>query len=380
MSSEVYKARRDRIVSYLEKEGIRIGLVTSPTNVAYLTGFACNPHERFLALALGGANRAEKLFVPLLDATAAEEAAPDLAIVPISDDDDAYALLGEQMPAAGAGSIGVEKGAVSLAKAERLQAVYPGAGFADLEQAILDMRIAKSADEIVRIRRAVDIVEEVMAHAVSYVRVGMTELALAAEIERKMRELGADRPAFETIVLTGPRSALPHGVPGQHAIRRGDFLLIDIGVQAGGYCSDITRTFVVGEASETQRAIYEAVLAANEAGDRRVRGWRPGVRGRCGFARDDRAGGFRTAFHASGRAWLRHGHSRAAVHVGRERHAIGAGHGIHGRTGRLRFGRRRRTDRRRRLYPRRRYGRRAHALSEANDRHPGGSPIRRTLS
>lgn len=266
MSSEVYKARRDRIVSYLEKEGIRIGLVTSPTNVAYLTGFACNPHERFLALALGGANRAEKLFVPLLDATAAEEAAPDLAIVPISDDDDAYALLGEQMPAAGAGSIGVEKGAVSLAKAERLQAVYPGAGFADLEQAILDMRIAKSADEIVRIRRAVDIVEEVMAHAVSYVRVGMTELALAAEIERKMRELGADRPAFETIVLTGPRSALPHGVPGQHAIRRGDFLLIDIGVQAGGYCSDITRTFVVGEASETQRAIYEAVLAANEAG------------------------------------------------------------------------------------------------------------------
>lgn len=266
MSSEVYEARRDRLVSYLEKEGIRIGLVTSPTNVAYLTGFACNPHERFLALALDSANRAAKLFVPLLDASAAEEAASGLAIVPISDVDDAYAVLGEQMPAAGAASIGVEKGAVSLAKAERLQSIYPGAGFADLEQAILDMRIVKSADEIGRIQRAVDIVEGALAHAVSQVRVGMTELELAAEIERKMRELGADRPAFETIVLTGPRSALPHGVPGPHAIRRGDFLLIDIGVQAGGYCSDITRTFVVGEASEAQRAIYEAVLAANEAG------------------------------------------------------------------------------------------------------------------
>ncbi|MFD2334214.1 M24 family metallopeptidase [Cohnella sp. GCM10020058] len=266
MSSEVFKARRDRLISYMQKEGMRIGLVTSPTNVAYLTGFACNPHERFLALALDSANRAEKLFVPLLDATAAEESAPGLAIVPISDVDDAYALLGEHMPAQGAPSIGVEKGAVSLAKAERIQAVYPGAGFADLEQPILDMRIIKSADEIARIQRAVDIVEAVMAHAISQVRIGMTELALAAEIERKMRELGADRPAFETIVLTGPRSALPHGVPGQHAIRRGDFLLIDIGVQADGYCSDITRTFVVGEPSGAQRAIYEAVLAANEAG------------------------------------------------------------------------------------------------------------------
>ncbi|SFA90318.1 Xaa-Pro dipeptidase [Cohnella sp. OV330] len=266
MPSEVYKERRGRLISYMEKEGIRIGLVTSPTNVAYLTGFACNPHERFLALALDSSNRATKLFVPLLDATAAKEAAPGLAIVPISDVDDAYALLGGQMPATGVASIGVEKGTVSLAKAELLQAVYPGVVFADLEQAILDMRIVKSADEIGRIQRAVDIVEAVMAHAVSQVRVGMTELALAAEIERKMRELGADRPAFETIVLTGARSALPHGVPGQHAIRRGDFLLIDIGVQAGGYCSDITRTFVVGEVSEAQRAIYEAVLAANEAG------------------------------------------------------------------------------------------------------------------
>ncbi|MFC3798593.1 M24 family metallopeptidase [Cohnella sp. GCM10012308] len=266
MSVEAYRKRRDRLNSYMEKEGIRIGLVTSPTNVAYLTGFACNPHERFLALALNSDSRAAKLFVPLLDATAAQEAAPGLAIVPISDVDDAYALLAEHMPAPAASSIGVEKGAVSLARAERLQSVYPGAGFGDLEQSILDMRIVKSADEIGRIQRAVDIIEGVMAHAVSQVRVGMTELALVAEIERKMRELGADRPAFESIVLTGPRSALPHGVPGQHAIRSGDFLLIDIGVQADGYCSDITRTFVVGESSETQRAIYEAVLAANEAG------------------------------------------------------------------------------------------------------------------
>ncbi|CAI6045098.1 putative peptidase [Cohnella sp. JJ-181] len=250
----------------MTRQGIGIGLVTSPTNVAYLTGFSCNPHERFLALALDSDTRDAKLYVPLLDATAAEEAASGLEILPISDSDDAYELLGRHSPGPAAGQIGVEKGVVSLAKAEKLQAVYPGSGFADLEQPILDMRIAKSADEIGRIQRAVDIIEAVMAHAVSRVRVGMTELELAAEIERKMRELGADRPAFETIVLTGPRSALPHGVPGQHAIRRGDFLLIDIGVQAGGYCSDITRTFVVGEASEAQRAIYEAVLAANEAG------------------------------------------------------------------------------------------------------------------
>lgn len=266
MVNEIYAARRERLLTQLAQADIRIALVTSPTNVAYLTGFSCNPHERFLALVLDSAAREVKLYVPLLDATAAEEAAPGLAIVPISDSDDAYELLRRHSPGEGSASIGVEKGAVSLAKAERLQTVYPGARFTDVEQSILDMRLAKSADEIARIQHAVDIIESVMAHAVSQARVGMTELELAAEIERKMRELGADRPAFETIVLTGARSALPHGVPGQHRIRRGDFLLIDIGVQANGYCSDITRTFVVGEASDEQRAIYDAVLAANEAG------------------------------------------------------------------------------------------------------------------
>lgn len=266
MAQVVYKERRERLMGFMAKEGIRIGLVTSPTNVAYLTGFACNPHERFLALAIDSEAREAKLYVPLLDATAAEDAAQGIPILPISDSDDAYELLGHHTPGEGASRIGVEKGAVSLAKAERLQSVYDGAGFFDLEQPILDMRLSKSADEIARIQRAVDLIEDVMAYAASVVRIGMTELELAAEIERKMRELGADRPAFETIVLTGPRSALPHGVPGQHPIRQGDFLLIDIGVQVNGYCSDITRTFVVGEASEKQMAIYEAVLAANEAG------------------------------------------------------------------------------------------------------------------
>lgn len=265
-NTDIYVLRRSRLLDYLTQNGIGPALVTSPTNVAYLTGVHCNPHERFLALALDAALREVKLYLPLLDAASAEAAAPELALVPVSDNDDPYELLRRHTPGSNAAQLGVEKGAVSLAKAERLQAVYAGAGFADVEPFILDMRLSKSEDEIERIVHAVDIVEGALAHAIASVRVGMTELELAAEIEVKMRELGADRTAFETIVLTGARSALPHGTPGQQRIARGDFLLIDVGVQANGYCSDITRTFVVGEASPAQRAIYEAVLAANEAG------------------------------------------------------------------------------------------------------------------
>lgn len=81
-----------------------------------------------------------------------------------------------------------------------------------------------------------------------------------------MRKFGADGPSFSTIVLTGEKAALPHGSPGERKIQKGDYLLIDFGVIKDGYCSDITRTFIIGEASEKQKEIYDIVLRSNEAG------------------------------------------------------------------------------------------------------------------
>src|SRR5699024_3222074 len=85
--------------------------------------------------------------------------------------------------------------------------------------------------------------------------------------EYLMKKLGAVGPSFSTIVLAGEKSALPHGTPGDRKLQNGDFLLIDFGVIIEeGYCSDITRTFIIGEASEKQKEIYDIVLKSNQAG------------------------------------------------------------------------------------------------------------------
>ncbi|TYP71224.1 M24 family metallopeptidase [Paenibacillus methanolicus] len=258
----IYMERKNRLLAALADQGIGSALITSPTNVYYLTGFLCNPHERFMGLLLH--ERQEALFVPLLDKDAALEAGYPADIVTVSDTEDAYELLGSRLPERG-GRFGVEMNAVSMAQGEKLRELLPNADFADAEPAIMGLRLKKSEDEIAKVRHAIDIVEKVVDFAASRAVVGMTEIELTAELEYRMRKLGASKPAFESIVLAGARSALPHGKPGEYAIARGDYVLIDIGVVADGYCSDITRTFVMGEASKEQERIYETVLAANMA-------------------------------------------------------------------------------------------------------------------
>lgn len=105
-----------------------------------------------------------------------------------------------------------------------------------------------------------------LAEGIKKVEVGMTELELTAELEYLMRKFGADGPSFSTIALAGEKAALTHGTPGNRAFKNGDFLLIDMGVIKDGLCSDTTRTFIIDEATEKQKEIYEIVLQANEAG------------------------------------------------------------------------------------------------------------------
>lgn len=93
---------------------------------------------------------------------------------------------------------------------------------------------------------------------------GMREIEVAAELEYHMRRRGAQRVAFDTIVASGPRSALPHGVASERRISEGDLVVIDFGVVLGGYCSDLTRTICVGEPTAKQEDIYNLVLEAQE--------------------------------------------------------------------------------------------------------------------
>jgi Xaa-Pro aminopeptidase len=127
------------------------------------------------------------------------------------------------------------------------------------------LREQKDAAEIGFIASAARIACRALAAALPEIRLGMTELAIAGLLEHCLRESGSEAFPFPTIVASGPRSALPHARAGSRPIARGDFLLLDFGAVSGGYCADITRTFVVGHATEEQRALYAAVREANEA-------------------------------------------------------------------------------------------------------------------
>lgn len=133
------------------------------------------------------------------------------------------------------------------------------------------LRERKDAGELALIRDANGIATRALGRAIKTVSVGMTELEVAGALEHALRDEGSEAYAFPSIVASGPRAALPHAHSSLRRIEEGDFLLLDFGAETRGYCSDVTRTFVVGKASDEQREVYDVVKVANQQAAHRVR-------------------------------------------------------------------------------------------------------------
>ncbi|MEO7084456.1 MAG: Xaa-Pro peptidase family protein [Gemmatimonadaceae bacterium] len=133
------------------------------------------------------------------------------------------------------------------------------------------LRERKDPGELALIESANGMAVRALEKTLRRVRVGMTELEMAGTLEHALRDEGSENFPFASIVASGPRSALPHARSSTRRIESGDFLLLDFGAETGGYCSDVTRTVVVGKASQEQRDVYAIVRAANESASARVR-------------------------------------------------------------------------------------------------------------
>ncbi len=131
---------------------------------------------------------------------------------------------------------------------------------------VAELRRAKDDGEVARIRAAATITDRALADLRPRIEPGISEHHLGLELDAAMRRAGASGPAFETIVVSGPNSALPHGRPGPRTLVEGDLVIIDAGAVVDGYRSDMTRTFVVGEPDDDQTRLLDAVQAAQEAG------------------------------------------------------------------------------------------------------------------
>jgi Xaa-Pro aminopeptidase len=153
------------------------------------------------------------------------------------------------------------------------------------------LRERKDESEIARIERAAAVATRALDRTLPQIRVGASELAVAGVLEKELRDAGSEGFAFPSIVASGPRAALPHAHSSPRQIEHGDWLLMDFGAVVDGYCSDITRTVVVGKASDEHRAVYDVVREANA---RAAAGVRAGMSGRDAdaLARDyiERAG------------------------------------------------------------------------------------------
>lgn len=139
------------------------------------------------------------------------------------------------------------------------------------------LRAAKTEAELQAMRAAQAIAEVALAEVLGLIRPGMTEKELMAELVYRTLRHGSEGNSFDPIVVSGPNTSLPHGVPGERVIRRGDFVTMDFGCLKDGYCSDMTRTVAVGEATEEMRNVYDIVLKAQLAG---IAAARAGVTGK----------------------------------------------------------------------------------------------------
>ena len=250
----VFAGRRARVMPLLSesKETKADAFVTTALpNVRYLTGFT-GSNAALLITPL----RAILFTDPRYAMQSAQEADCDIRIAkgPLAKKVAATVLRLRLK------SVAFELNRLSFEDHEQLKELLKGVELKAIRGLVETLRMVKSADEIATIRASVKLNSAALEQAIGRFKAGMMELDLAAEIDYRMRLLGADSNAFDTIVASGARSALPHAHPSAHPIGANELLLIDMGATVAGYTSDMTRTYVVGKAETKIRRMYKAVL------------------------------------------------------------------------------------------------------------------------
>lgn len=256
-----HERRRSELRHELVGRDLDAALVTDLTNVRYLTGFT-GSNAALLVTADGAATLAT-------DGRYGEQAAqqsPDVALV-ISRTLP-KALL-ETLPSSPALRCGVETHVLTVDIHTGLTqelSTRPGWVLWSLDRAVEGLREVKDDDEVAALRQACAISTQALAGLFAGPLTGRTERQLARDLEWRMYDLGAEAIAFDTIVASGPDSAIPHHEPTEREIGFGDLVKIDFGARYDGYHADCTRTVCVGRAADWQRDIHAAVAAAQQAG------------------------------------------------------------------------------------------------------------------
>lgn len=174
-------------------------------------------------------------------------------------------IISEVISEAGAEKVGIEEDSVSYSRFLEYSK-FLSCELIPAQSIFTSLRASKSEEEIEYMRQAQKISEKALEETLCKIKPGVTEKEVAAELVYNMLRNGSEGNSFDPIVITGKKTSMPHGVPGDVVIQEGDFVTIDYGCLKNGYCSDTTRTFAVGYATDEMREIYDIVLRAQLAG------------------------------------------------------------------------------------------------------------------
>ena len=245
-----------------------IALVPGP-NMVYLTDLHFHLSERPV-IAFFPASGRPALLVPTLEAIKTEHTPHpmDWQLFAYTDEDGPDAACARACAAIelSGKQLAVERLTMRVLEMDMVQRDAPGVQIVEAEPLLAKLRMTKDPDELAHMRRAAAIAEEALALTLKAVRPGMTEQEIAADLAINLLRSGSGVLPFAPIVQSGPSSASPHAGPSSRRLEQGDLLLIDFGGTSGGYASDITRTFALGELDPELAQVHEIVQAANAAG------------------------------------------------------------------------------------------------------------------
>ncbi|MCY8722066.1 di/tri-peptidase [Bacillus inaquosorum] len=268
--------RIQRVSSWLKEAGHTAAFIHTKENVFYLTGFYTEPHERLMGLFIF--QEKEPFFVcPGMEAGQARSAGWNHEIIGYADHENPWELIEKALKKRNISihTLAVEKDSISLSRAEQLKHSVGGAQFVSAEETLNQFRLIKDDNEIRLLKEAAKLADFGVEVGTAALREGISEVEVLAQIEYELKKKGIQGMSFSTMVLFGEKSGQPHGNPGTATLKKGDFVLFDLGVILDGYCSDITRTFAYKTINPKQEEIYETVLQAEKAA---IEASKPGVR------------------------------------------------------------------------------------------------------
>jgi len=251
------------LTSWLTKQELSGAIITNYHSVAYLSGFESDPIERVLALVLLE-NSEPFLFGPALEVNSMKESGWRYAAFGYEDHENPWLKLTNHIRTLTNGKkFAIEADNLTVARLKLLQTAFPDGEFSiDITDQINQLRLIKTPDEIAHMKAAGRDADRAFEIGFNALEIGISELAVAAELEYELKKAGVASMSFETLVQFGAHAADPHGSTSTNTLNTGEMALFDLGTMTEGYASDATRTVAFGNVSDEAKKIHAITLEA----------------------------------------------------------------------------------------------------------------------